>query len=94
MASLRKRSINDFIALLPDQYNGMHVAPEKLDEGVAEVITVGNPDAADPVRILIKAKIGATPHRSQEAAKQAHRQRHFEPCALAFALCYARQLRN
>ena len=94
MANLREESLNSFLALLLDQYDGIHVAPERRDAAAAVDITVVHAAAADPVPILIEAKIGDTPSKRREAAKQALRRLHSEPRALAFALCYPTDLRK
>ena len=94
MANLREESLNSFLALRLDQYDGIHVAPERRDAGAAVDVTVVHAGAADPVPILIEAKIGDTPAKRREAAKQARRRLHSEPRALAFALCYPSHLRK
>lgn len=94
MAHLREESLNSFLALRLDQHDGIHVAPERRDAGAAVGLTIGHRGAADHARILIEAKIGHTPLKCQEAAKQARRKLLFEPRALAFALCYPCQLSN
>lgn len=94
MANLREESLNSFLALRLDQYDGIHVAPERRDAGAAVDITVVHAGAADPVPILIEAKIGDTPSKRLEAAKQARRRLLSEPRALAFALCYPSHLRK
>lgn len=94
MAHLCEDSSNNFLALLLDQYESNHVLPERRGAGAAMDTKVGHQGAADDVRILVEAKIGDTPSKCQEAAKQARRELLFEPRALAFALCYPCQLRN
>lgn len=94
MANLREETLNSFLALRLDQYDGIHVAPERRDAGAAVDITVVHAGAADPVPILIEAKIGDTPAKRLEAAKQARRRLLSEPRALAFALCYPSHLRK
>lgn len=94
MAHLREDSSSNSPDLLLDQYDIIHVLPEKRDTVAAMDSTVGHQGAADHVRILIEAKIGDTPLNCQEAAKQAHRELLLEPRTLAFAICYQCQLRN
>ena len=94
MANLREESLNGFLALLLDQYDGIHVAPERRDEGGAVDITVDPAGTRYPVPILIEAKIGDTPSMRREAAKQARVRLRNEPRALAFGLCYPSHLWN
>ena len=94
MANLREESLNSYLALLLDEYEGIDVAAERRSPGEAIDITVMHVGAAAPVPILIEAKIGSTPAKRREAVKQARARLTSEPRALAFGLCYPIGLRS
>lgn len=94
MANLREESLNSFLALRLDQYDGIHVAPQRHGAGAAMNITVIDPRAADSTPILVEAEIGEAASKLQASAKEASQQRRSEPSALAFAFRFPRQPRN
>ena len=94
MANLREESLNTYLALLLDRYDGIHAAPERRKALEAIDITVVHADMADPVPILIEAKIGDTPAKRREAVSQARERLASNPKALAFGLCYPTHLRE
>lgn len=92
MANLREESLNGFLALLLDQYEGIRVAPERREDSAVGDLTLVPAGTKDSVPILIEAKIGDTPSKRREAAKRARLRLRNEPGALAFGLCYPSHL--
>lgn len=94
MAILREESLNSILTLPLDQYDSIHVDPERRDAGASMDIRVVRAGAADNIPNFAEAKTGDTPSKRRKAAKQARPQLRFEPRAHVFALCYPSQLRN
>ena len=94
MAHLREETLNTYLALLLDGYKGITATAERRSSTEAVDITVVHGNAAAPIPILIEAKIGDTPAKRREAAKQARTRLVAAPNSLAFGLCYPIQLRD
>ena len=94
MAHLREETLNTYLALLLDGYKGITATAERRSSTEAVDITVVHGSAAAPISILIEAKIGDTPSKRREAAKQARTRLVAAPNSLAFGLCYPIQLRD
>ena len=93
MAHLREETLNTYLALLLDSYEGITATPEKRSSTEAIDITVVHGTAVEPIPILVEAKIGKTPSKRREAVRQA-RSRLAAPRSLAFGLCYPIHLRD
>ena len=94
MAHLREETLNTYLALLLDGYKGITATAERRSSTEAVDITVVHGNAAAPIPILIEAKIGDTPAKRREAAKQARTRLVAAPNSIAFGLCYPIQLRD
>ena len=94
MAHLREETLNTYLALLLDGYKGITATAERRSSTEAVDITVVHGNAAASIPILIEAKIGDTPAKRREAAKQARTRLVTAPNSLAFGLCYPIQLRD
>ena len=94
MAHLREETLNTYLALLLDGYQGITATAERRSSTEAIDITVVHGNAAAPISILIEAKIGDTPSKRRAAAKQARTRLVAAPNSLAFGLCYPIQLRD
>ena len=93
MAHLREETLNTYLALLLDSYEGITATAEKRFSTEAIDITVVHGTAVEPIPILVEAKIGKTPSKRREAVRQA-RSRLAAPRSLAFGLCYPTHLRD
>ena len=86
MAHLREETLNTYLALLLDSYEGITATPERRSSTEAIAITVVHGTAVEPIPILVEAKIGNTPAKRREAVRQA-RSRLAAPRSLsAFAI--------
>ena len=90
MAHLREETLNTYLALLLDSYEGIAATAERRSSTEAIDITVVHGISAVP--ILIEAKIGNTPSKRRAAVLQAKSR--LTPRALAFGLCYPEYLRD
>ena len=93
MAHIREETLNTYLALLLDSYEGITATAEKRSSTEAIDITVVHGTAVEPIPILVEAKIGKTPAKRREAVRQA-RSRLAAPRSLAFGLCYPTHLRD
>ena len=71
MAHLREETLNTYLALLLDSYEGITATPERRSSTEAIDITVVHGTAVEPIPILVEAKIGKTPSKRREAVRQA-----------------------
>ena len=92
MAHIREETLNTYLALLLDSYEGITATAEKRSSTEAIDITVVHGAAVEPIPILVEAKIGDTPSKRREAVRQA-RSRLAAPRSL-FGLCYPIHLRD
>ena len=95
MAHLREETLNAYLALLLDNYEGIEATAERRTRTEAIDITVVHGTDMASIPILIEAKIGDTPAKRREAARDA-RSRLDSGAAgsLAFGLCYPAHLRD
>ena len=61
MAHLREETLNTYLALLLDSYEGITAIPERRSSTEAIDITVVHGTAVEPIPIFVEAKIGKTP---------------------------------
>ena len=105
MANLREETLNTYLALLLDEYDGISATAEMRsasESATAEMrsaseaidITVIHRNATTAIPILIEAKIGDSRSNRQNAARQARSRLSTEPHALAWGLCYPGHLRD
>ena len=94
MANLREETLNTYLALLLDQYDGISATAERRSAGEAIDITVTHRNATTAIPILIEAKIGDSPSNRRNAIRQARSRLSTEPRALAWGLCYPAHLRD
>lgn len=94
MAHLREETLNTYLALLLDSYEGISATAERRSTAEAIDITVVHGSASAPVPIFIEAKIGDTPSKRRNAAKQARSRLLEQARSLAFGLCYPDHLRD
>ena len=94
MPHLREETLNTYLALLLDSYEGISATAESRSSTGAIDITVVHGSALAPVPIFIEAKIGDTPARRRQAARQARSRLGARPRSLAFGLCYPTHLRD
>ena len=94
MAHLREEVLNAYLGLLLDRYDGISATTEIRTPSHAIDITVTHSSVPAPVPILIEAKIGDTPSRRRNAAKQARSRLLGASRSLAFGLCYPLHLRD
>ena len=71
MAHIREETLNTYLALLLDSYEGITATAEKRSSIEAIDITVVHGTAVAPIPILVEAKIGDTPSKRREAVRQA-----------------------
>ena len=71
MAHLREETLNTYLALLLDNYEGIEATAERRSSTEAIDITVVHGTAVAPIPILVEAKIGDTPAKRREAVRQA-----------------------
>ena len=88
MAHLREETLNTYLALLLDNYEGITATAERRSSTEAIDITVVHGTAGAPIPILVEAKIGETPSKRREAIRQARSRLATAPRSLAFGLCY------
>ena len=94
MAHLREETLNTYLALLLDSYEGITATAERRSSTEAIDITIVHGTAVAPIPILVEAKIGNTPSKRREAARQARSRLAAAPRSLAFGLCYPIHLRD
>ena len=94
MAHLREETLNTYLALLLDNYEGITATAERRSSTEAIDITVVHGTAVAPIPILVEAKIGKTPSKRREAIRQARSRLATARRALAFGLCYPAHLRD
>ena len=94
MAHLREETLNTYLALLLDNYEGITATAERRSSTEAIDITVVHGSAVAPIPILVEAKIGKTPSKRREAIRQARSRLATARRALAFGLCYPSHLRD
>lgn len=94
MANLREETLNTYLALLLDQYDGISAIAENRSGQQAIDITVTHESATDAIPIFMEAKIGDSPSHRRSAARQARSRLHTEPRALAWGICYPAHLRD
>lgn len=94
MAHLREETLNTYLALLLDSYEGITATAERRSSTEAIDVTVVHGSAAAPVPIFVEAKIGDTPSKRRSAAKQARSRLTDASRSLAFGLCYPTHLRD
>ena len=94
MAHLREETLNTYLALLLDNYEGITATAERRSSTEAIDITVVHGTAVAPIPILVEAKIGETPAKRRAAIRQARSRLATAPRSLAFGLCYPAHLRD
>ena len=94
MAHIREETLNTYLALLLDSYEGITATPERRSSTEAIDITVVHGTTVEPIPILVEAKIGDTPSKRRGAARQARARLATSPRSLAFGLCYPAHLRD
>ena len=94
MAHLREETLNTYLALLLDNYEGIEATAERRSSTEAIDITVVHGTAVAPIPILVEAKIGDTPAKRREAVRQARSRLATARRSLAFGLCYPSHLRD
>ena len=94
MAHLREETLNTYLALLLDNYEGITAIAERRSSTEAIDITVVHGTAVAPIPILVEAKIGKTPSKRREAIRHARSRLATARRALAFGLCYPSHLRD
>ena len=94
MANLREETLNSYLALLLDQYDGISAIAENRSGQQAIDITVTHESATDAIPIFMEAKIGDSSSHRRSAARQARSRLHTEPRALAWGICYPAHLRD
>ena len=94
MAHLREETLNSYLALLLDNYEGIKATAEKRSPTEAIDITVVHGTDVKPIPTLVEAKIGNTPSKRREAVRQARSRLATSPRSLAFGLCYPTHLRD
>ena len=94
MAHLREETLNTYLALLLDSYDGITATAERRSSTEAIDITVVHGTTAAPIPILVEAKIGTTPAKRRAAVRQARSRLATTPRSLAFGLCYPAHLRD
>lgn len=94
MAHLREETLNTYLALLLDSFEGISATAERRSTAEAIDITVVHGSASAPVPIFIEAKVGDTPSKRRNAAKQARSRLVEQARSLAFGLCYPDHLRD
>ena len=94
MANLREETLNTYLALLLDRYDGISATAENRSGNQAIDITVTHESATAAIPIFIEAKIGDTPSNRRAAARQARSRLYTEPRALAWGICYSAHLRD
>ena len=95
MANLREETLNTYLALLLDQYDGISATAEIRSPRIEAIdITVTHRNATAAIPILIEAKIGDSTSNRRNAARQARLRLSAKPHALAWGLCYPAHLRD
>ena len=94
MPNLREETLNTYLALLLEDYDGISAAAEIRGSADAIDITVTQEGTTPSVKIFLEAKIGNTGAKRRQAEAQARSRLSGRPRALAFAVCYPQQLRD
>ena len=94
MPNLREETLNTYLALLLEDYDGINAAAEIRGSTDAIDITVTQEGPTPSVKIFVEAKIGDTKAKRRQAETQARSRLSDRPRALAFAVCYPQQLRD
>ena len=94
MPNLREETLNSYLALLLENYDGINAAAEVRDSADAIDITVTQEGATPNVKIFVEAKIGDTAAKRRQAEAQARSRLSNRPREMAFALCYPQHLRD
>lgn len=94
MPNLREETLNAYLALLLEDYDGINAAAEVRGSAEAIDITVTQEGPTPSIEILLEAKIGDTKAKRHQAEVQAHSRLATRPRALAFAVCYPQHLRD
>ena len=94
MPNLREETLNTYLALLLEDYDGISAAAEIRGSADAIDITVTQEGTTPSVKIFLEAKIGDTNSKRRQAEAQARSRLPGRPRALAFAVCYPQYLRD
>ena len=94
MPNLREETLNTYLSLLLEEYDGINAAAEIRGSADAIDITVTQEGPTPSVKIFLEAKIGDTKAKRRQAEVQARSRLSGRPQALAFAICYAQHLRD
>ncbi len=94
MPNLREETLNTYLALLLEDYDGINAAAEIRGSTDAIDITVTQEGPTPSIKIFVEAKIGDTKAKRRQAETQARSRLSGRPRALAFAVCYPQQLRD
>ncbi len=94
MPNLREETLNTYLSLLLEEYDGINAAAEIRGSADAIDITVTQEGPTPSVKIFLEAKIGDTKAKRRQAEVQARSRLSGRPRALAFAVCYAQHLRD
>ena len=94
MPRVREEVINSYVALRLESHLGLAALPEVRSSNEAIDITVRHQGVARPVPIRIEAKLGDSPAKRRDAAKQARSRLTTKPRSIAFGLCYPSDLAN
>ena len=94
MPHVREETLNTLLSLLLNKHEGISAASEIRSGSEAIDITVRHDAVAEPVPILVEAKLGTTKAKRRAAAKQAQSRLESNPRSIAFGLCYPEYLRD
>ena len=94
MPNLREETLNTYLALLLEDYDGISAAAEIRGPTDAIDITVTQEGTTPSVKIFVEAKVGDTEAKRRQAEVQARSRLSGRPRALAFAVCYPQHLRD
>lgn len=94
MPHLRQETLNTYLALLLEDYDGINAASEIRGSADAIDITVTQEGTTPSVKIFLEAKIGDTNAKRSQAEVQARARLSDRPRALAYAVCYPQHLRD
>ena len=94
MPHVREETLNTLLSLLLNEHEGISAASEVRSGREAIDITVRHDGVAEPVPILVEAKLGTTKAKRRAATKQAQSRLETNPRSIAFGLCYPEHLRD
>ncbi len=94
MPNLREETLNTYLALLLEDYEGINATAEIRGSTDAIDITVTQDGTTPSIKIFVEAKIGDTKAKRRQAEVQARSRLPGFPRALAFAVCYPQQIRD